>query len=66
MNLIEPPRPLQRAERHQEDSMKRYWIYYRGTGYGMYIEATGPKKALELFATHEQKPVSAYMAWKRA
>lgn len=46
--------------------MKRYWVYYRGTGYGMYIEATGPKKALELFAHTEGKPVNSYMAWRKA
>lgn len=46
--------------------MKRYWVYYRGTGYGIHVEAAGPKKALELFASREGKPVNAYMAWKRA
>lgn len=46
--------------------MKQYWIYYRGTGYGMYIMATGSKEALLEFAQLEGKPVNAYMTWKRA
>lgn len=44
--------------------MRQYWVYYRGTGYGVYIAAKGPKDAMRRFAKMEGVTMSSYIAWR--
>ncbi len=47
------------------DNMKRYWVFYIGTGNGRAIYSTGPTAARRAFAIAEGVKLSAYIGWSR-
>lgn len=46
--------------------MTRYWVYFRGTTNGQYVQADTAKQARAMFAYTQMVPLSTYIAYKRA